>query len=101
MAPEHTSPDSAGNWLEEILRELVLTPTEKRLLGVLASKPGQAFSRAELMALVMPDAVVLKRTIDVHIAALRKKLGPRARVIQTVRGVGYRLVIETAKSAID
>jgi two-component system phosphate regulon response regulator PhoB len=36
------------------------------------------------------DAIVLERTIDVHIRAVRKKLGDRSNVVETVRGVGYR-----------
>lgn len=71
-------------------RELVLTPTEHQLLLLLSSQPGRAFTRAELVARIMPDAIVLERTIDVHIKALRKKLGPQADLIETVRGVGYR-----------
>ena len=37
------------------------------------------------------DAIVLERTIDVHIRALRKKMGRYADLVQTVRGIGYRL----------
>jgi two-component system phosphate regulon response regulator PhoB len=69
-----------------------LTPTERRLLEVLRALPGRAFTRAELIALVMPDAVVLERTIDVHVKALRRKLGPGEGRIETVRRVGYRFV---------
>jgi two-component system phosphate regulon response regulator PhoB len=69
-----------------------LTPTQRRLLDVLRGQPGRAFTRPELMALVMPGTVVLERTIDVHIKALRKKLGAAAGRIETVRRVGYRFV---------
>ena len=72
-----------------------LTPTEERLLTALRSRPGHAFSRAELLRIVMPDTVVLERTIDVHIGALRAKLGAASSQIQAVRGVGYRFVQET------
>lgn len=68
-----------------------LTPTEFRLWQALRSQPGHVFRRSDLVALVMPDALVLERTIDVHIKSLRKKLGPLARQIETVRKVGYRL----------
>ena len=71
--------------------ELSLTPTERRLLDALRSQPGRTFTRAKLVALAMPDAVVLERTIDVHIKSLRKKLGPAGKQIETVRKVGYRL----------
>ncbi len=71
--------------------ELLLTPTEFRLLEVLLRQPGRAFTRFELMdAAIGEDAVVLERTIDVHIKSLRKKLGDAADLIETVRGVGYR-----------
>ncbi|WZO96670.1 winged helix-turn-helix domain-containing protein [Isosphaeraceae bacterium EP7] len=71
--------------------ELVLTPTEFRLLEVLLRQPGRAFSRHELMdAAIGEDAIVLERTIDVHVKSLRKKMGETADLIETVRGVGYR-----------
>ena len=69
-----------------------LTPMETRLWEVLRGEPQRTFSRAELVARVMPDTIVLVRTIDVHIRALRKKLGEAARHIQTVRRAGYRYV---------
>jgi two-component system phosphate regulon response regulator PhoB len=40
----------------------------------------------------MPDTVVLERTIDVHVKALRKKLGKYAGTVQTVRRCGYKFV---------
>jgi two-component system phosphate regulon response regulator PhoB len=67
-----------------------LTATERRLLVVLQSQPGRTFTRAELVALVMPDVIVLHRTVDVHVKALRKKMGSRSTAIQTIRRVGYR-----------
>jgi two-component system phosphate regulon response regulator PhoB len=71
--------------------ELSLTLTEFRLLEVLIRQPGRAFTRHELMdSAIGADAVVLERTIDVHVKSLRKKLGPAADLIETVRGVGYR-----------
>jgi two-component system phosphate regulon response regulator PhoB len=71
--------------------ELSLTPTEYRLLETLLRQAGRAFSRHELMdSAIGEDAIVLERTIDVHIKSLRKKLGESADFIETVRGVGYR-----------
>jgi len=68
-----------------------LTPSEFRLLDTLIRNPGRAFDRSELIDSALgADTLVLERTIDVHIRSLRKKLGPSADVIQTVRGVGYR-----------
>jgi DNA-binding response OmpR family regulator len=73
-------------------KELDLTPTEFRLLECFLRQPGRAFTRAQLMdAAIGEDAVVLERTIDVHIKTLRRKLGKSGEaMIQTVRGVGYR-----------
>ncbi len=71
-------------------KELDLTPTEFRLLECLVRQPGRAFTRHQLMDSAIGDgAVVLERTIDVHIKTLRKKLGSSV-LIETVRGVGYR-----------
>ena len=71
--------------------ELALTPTEFRLLETLLRQPGRAFNRHELMdAAIGEDAVVLERTIDVHVKSLRKKMGDAADFVETVRGVGYR-----------
>lgn len=68
-----------------------LTRNEFRLLDTLIRQPGRVFQRAELIdAALGEDTVVLERTIDVHVRALRKKLGDRAALIETVRGVGYR-----------
>jgi two-component system phosphate regulon response regulator PhoB len=71
-------------------RELDLTPTEFRLLECLLRQPGRAFTRHQLMdASIGEGAIVLERTIDVHIKTLRKKLSD-SDLIETVRGVGYR-----------
>jgi len=70
--------------------ELDLTPTEFRLLECLLRSPGRAFSRQHLMDCAIGEgAIVLERTIDVHIKTLRKKLGSMD-MIETVRGLGYR-----------
>ena len=68
--------------------KVALTPTEQRLLDALTRQPGRIFSRRELLEIVIPDAVVIERTIDVHIRALRKKLGDVCR-IRTIRSLGY------------
>ncbi|QDU54749.1 response regulator [Aeoliella mucimassa] len=70
---------------------LDLTPSEFSLLESLIRQPGRVFSRAELIDSALGgDSLVLERTIDVHIRALRKKLNGYADLIETVRGVGYR-----------
>ena len=72
-------------------QELDLTPTEFRLLECLLRQPGRAFTRPQLMDVAIGEgAVVLERTIDVHIKTLRKKLGGEQEFIETVRGIGYR-----------
>jgi DNA-binding response OmpR family regulator len=69
---------------------LVLTATEFRLLDCLSAEPGRPFSRAGLTQVVIAGgAVVLERTIDQHVCALRRKLRP-FELIETVRNVGYR-----------
>jgi two-component system phosphate regulon response regulator PhoB len=72
-------------------RTLNLTRSEFRLLDTMIRQAGRAFSRSELISAALgDDAIVLERTIDVHIRAVRRKLEDQADVIQTVRGVGYR-----------
>lgn len=75
---------------------LELTPTEFRLLETLARAPGKAFSRAELLGAALPDSDALERVVDVHLKNLRKKLelAGEAELLETVRGVGYRLWAE-------
>jgi two-component system alkaline phosphatase synthesis response regulator PhoP len=70
-----------------------LTATEFKILYQLASQPGRAFSREQLLNRVVGDGVVVvDRNIDVHIRSVRKKLGPCQDMIQTIRGIGYRFV---------
>lgn len=77
-------------------KALDLTPTEFKLLECLVRQPGRAFTRHQLMdAAIGEGAVVLERTIDVHVKTLRKKLDEAAEpetpeLIETVRGIGYR-----------
>ncbi len=77
-------------------RPLDLTTMEFDLLVVLAAHPGRVFTRMQLLEQVQEDAYVgYERTIDVHIKNLRKKLGDdphHPRFIETIRGVGYRLL---------
>lgn len=69
-----------------------LTHTEFRILQFLASRPGWVFSRMQIVRAVHgEDYPVTGRSVDVQVASLRKKLGPAADHITTVRGVGYKL----------
>jgi DNA-binding response OmpR family regulator len=67
-----------------------LTHTEFDLLARLMSRPGRVFTREELLAAVWGYAAHSgTRTVDVHVAQVRAKLGEGATVIRTYRGVGY------------
>jgi two-component system phosphate regulon response regulator PhoB len=73
--------------------EVVLGPTEFRLLQFLMQHPERVYSRSQLIAqLWPPNTQVEDRTVDVHIRNLRRALQPsgRRRMIETVRSVGYR-----------
>lgn len=70
-----------------------LTPKEFSLLETLMEHPGQVFSREQLFTRVWGmEALGSSRTVDVHIASLRRALGDGASGIETLRGVGYRMV---------
>ena len=80
--------------------EIKLTLTEFKLLVALLQAPQRVLSRNDLITRVMgPGIVVTARTIDVHIAAIRKKLGEHGPMIRTVRGVGYQLTQDRAAGA--
>lgn len=68
-----------------------LTLTEFRILQFLARRPGWVFTRGQIVEAVRKeDYSVTDRAVDFQIVGLRKKLGPCAKYIETVRGVGYR-----------
>ncbi|MBN1884387.1 MAG: response regulator transcription factor [Candidatus Krumholzibacteriota bacterium] len=68
-----------------------LTSTEFDLLHYLARRPGWVFTRQQLIdAARGEDYPVTDRSVDVHIVGLRRKLGPLGKLVETVRGVGYR-----------
>jgi len=67
------------------------TATEFKLIHNLAQHPGWVFTRDQLMGKVMgQDNFIVDRNIDVHIQAVRKKLGSHRDLIETIRGIGYR-----------
>ena len=75
-------------------REVALGPTEFRLLQFLLARPDRVHSRSQLLDMVWGDHVYIEeRTVDVHIRRLRAALEPFGadRMIETVRGSGYRL----------
>ncbi len=79
-------------------RELILTPTEFRLLESLMERRGRTQSRKQLLERVWSyesgiSDRIQTRTVDMHVRRLRSKLGRVGEWIETVRGFGYRLVI--------
>ncbi len=72
---------------------VVLTALEFRLLKTFLERPGRVQTRETLLSDVWGiDADITTRTVDTHIKRLREKLGPAGDVIETIRGVGYKLV---------
>jgi DNA-binding response OmpR family regulator len=83
--------DAARHELKVDGIDVAVTATEMRLLHYLATHPGRVFTRDQLLSRVIGEhAIVIDRNIDVHVGALRRKLGSHRDLIQTVRGVGYR-----------
>jgi DNA-binding response OmpR family regulator len=75
--------------------EISLTLTEFRILETLSTSPGHVFTRAQLIEKIQGNNVfVTSRTMDTHVAGLRKKLGNLSEYIQTSRGIGYSLKAE-------
>jgi DNA-binding response OmpR family regulator len=77
-------------YIEE--KEVHLTKSEFEIMVTLLNSVGKVLSRKELKYIVQGDEVhVTDRTIDTHIFGLRKKLGNKSVLIESVRGIGYRL----------
>jgi DNA-binding response OmpR family regulator len=70
-------------------QEIVVTPTQFRLLAVMMAEPGRTFGRAELVRRAF-DLPVDERAIDVHTQELRRRLGSAGERVQTVPRLGYR-----------
>ena len=92
-----------GDFVLEIDRYLLrkkdkyipITLSEFGILKRLLFNRGRVLTRGQLLDDVQnDDAFIIDRNIDVHIASLRKKLGPHFLWIETVRGVGYRFLEE-------
>jgi two-component system, OmpR family, phosphate regulon response regulator PhoB len=78
---------------------LDLTATEYRLLLVLVERRGRVQSRRQLLEAVWDTtADITTRTVDMHVQRLRRKLGPAAEWLDTVRGFGYRFRSEAQRS---
>ncbi len=71
---------------------LALSVTEFQILEHLARNPGRVFSRTQIISAVKGSSYpVTERSIDVQILSIRKKLGNKAELVETVRGIGYRM----------
>lgn len=67
------------------------TRAEFRLLWTLIRRPGRVYTRGELVDRITDgESIILDRNVDVHVSAIRKKLGDEGNRIQTIRGVGYK-----------
>jgi len=76
-------------------KPVVLTLSEFKTLDLFMKRPGVVFSRYQIVDAVHgEDYPVTDRSVDVQIVGLRKKLGRRGELIETVRGVGYRMRTE-------
>ena len=83
--------DISGHTVTVEDRLVRLTATEFALLSILARRRGRVQTREKLLQDVWHyDQIIDTRTVDTHIRRLREKLGPAAKHIDTVRGVGYR-----------
>lgn len=81
-------------WIEE--RELDLTLSEYKLLVSFLKQPGKVLTRNQLVEFIQDGPVhVTDRTIDTHIFGLRKKLKDYSKLVETIRGIGYRVAADT------
>lgn len=70
---------------------MTFTLAEFNVLKTLVSKPGRVFTRDQLLEKISGgDTYLIDRNVDVHVRAIRKKLGDMADLILTIRGVGYK-----------
>ncbi|MBL9037731.1 MAG: response regulator transcription factor [Archangium sp.] len=99
-APSAGSVLSAGDITLDVERHevhasgapVVLTALEFRLLKTFLERPGRVQTRETLLSDVWGiDADITTRTVDTHIKRLREKLGPAGDIVETIRGVGYKL----------
>ncbi len=73
-------------------RQLDLTPTEFRIIQILAEAKGRILSRERLLEILWHgEKFVFERTIDVHVRHIRQKLGDSGSIIRSIHGIGYKL----------
>jgi len=86
--------DKMAIYLDRKLLEL--TSTEFKILSLFIENPHKVFSRDELLERIWEnEKEYYSRVLDAYICRIRRKLGERGKLLQTVRGLGYRLVIES------
>ncbi len=86
--------DPAAHEVRMAGNSISLTPAEFRILTVLAERPGQVFTRGQLLDKIDDDGSIFERTLDRHINNLRRKIEPNAaepEYVLTVYGVGYKM----------
>jgi two-component system alkaline phosphatase synthesis response regulator PhoP len=85
--------DLEGYQLQKKGKGIPLTRSEFNILKRMLSNRGKVLSRNQLLDEITGDDVyIVDRNIDVHVASLRRKLGPNFQNIETVRGIGYRFI---------
>ena len=76
-------------------RRILLTYKEFEILKLFLSHPGIVYTRDQLLRAIWETEYYGEtRTVDMHIRTLRQKLGAYGGIIETVRGVGYRLEVK-------
>jgi two-component system phosphate regulon response regulator PhoB len=91
LGPIRLDVDAHRAFVEE--QEILLTPLEFRLLALLMARAGRVQSRDQLLSDVWEmSSEIETRTVDTHVKRLREKLGSARDLLETVRGIGYRLV---------
>jgi len=79
-----------------------LTGNEYQIFKVLFMNPSHVFTRGQLIQKIQGENVfITERTIDTHIAGLRKKLKHCSNLIETIRGIGYRFAVELSTNSKD
>jgi two-component system phosphate regulon response regulator PhoB len=92
--------DTAAHQVRVAGEPVELTPTEYKLLLLLAERRGRVQDRAHLLESVWEAAPDIQtRTVDMHVQRLRAKLGEAGDMIETVRGFGYRLRVPQGRAS--
>ena len=92
--------DTAAHVVRVAGEPVELTPTEYKLLLLLAERRGRVQERAHLLESVWEAAPDIQtRTVDMHVQRLRAKLGVAGEMIETVRGFGYRLRVPQGRAS--